>query len=166
MIGPSTVNALAEQAAAEQAELAKLSPDKQWAIKFEDLVSRRPQKSEIWSLLPDWLCKRLGHEDRLLVRQEAWQAELQVLIMSVDLDLMVPGSNLSHVLLRHHRILLSDVSALIRGTNQAQNQQITNFGNRLQKLVEKMGAAKLAIQFNVWDYEDKYGAEWNQTLKR
>lgn len=131
----------------QQVELSQLPPDGQLVIKFKDLFGRWPQKSEFWyifwdsfcsSLLLDLFCKRLGHEYRLLARQEAWRAELQALIVDVDLALVVPGNALTHVLLRHHALLTGQISVLLRFTPAGEaRRHVTVFGNHLQDLVSR-----------------------------
>lgn len=117
-------------------EFAKLPTEEPAARKFEDLMSRWPVESKFLRFLPTRLYMRLGYQDLLQARRDAWLAELFTLMHAVGWVSGKAEAALMYIIRSDGDAITAASSRLICGAKDDDVRGVfTIFPNRLHDLV-------------------------------
>ena len=146
---------LAREDAVNMARFAALPPDERAAMKLEYVLDRRPKHKSFEEAHPVfmWFYESFPFEKWKAAKRRAYEAKhshylhelLLVFVKDLDLNLMLKGNKLTHVLIRHHEKLKSDVSVLMTRAPEEDRTLVTMFDNCLQYLVATFKASERGL---------------------
>ena len=155
-VGTTMLMRRLEREAQEASEFAKLSPAERAASKFEELMKRHPRNKFLyWTYTGGRTAKELT----------IWREELKTFALDLNLELMVPGNNLTHVLMKHCQTLAVSRSELMQSMpikgreNEMAFVKVSDFYIAFEKLTRNMNRMISDVKLAKCNLQRDFGVE-------